>query len=376
MSSPSTVELRGRAQRFVQAEIAPHAASWDARASYPESAIEALARAGWLGLSVPTRYGGGGLGPVALAIVAEELGRGCISTRTLLTVHAMVSHAIATWGSERQRERWLPELAAGRRIAAFALSEPDAGSDAASLRCELREADGRLLLTGCKRWISFAQRADLLLVFARLAGRVQACVVERESAGLEVRPIEGLLGSRASAMAELTFDACVVARDNLIAGAGFGFMGVGLSALDVGRLTVAAGSVGLAQACVDAAVDYAGRRVQGGARIGDHQLIRRRLADMRVETAAARALTLRAARAFEAGDDQAAHELMAAKYYAAAVANRAAADALQIHGARGYADDLPVERWLRDARCLTIIEGSSEVLQTLLGDPDANWGRA
>jgi glutaryl-CoA dehydrogenase (non-decarboxylating) len=304
---------------------------------------------------------------ITYGLLTEEIAKGCSSVRSLLTVHDMVAHAIHRWGSKAQRERYLPAMARGEILGALALSEPGAGSDAKSVETTAALTPGvagdAWVLDGRKKWTTFGQIAGLFLVLAQAEGRPTAFLVERESPGLAVHPLRGILGTRASMLAEITFEGCLVPPENLLGRPGFGVSHVIAAALEQGRYSVAWGSVGIGQACLDACRAYAAERRQFGVPIADHQLIRRLLTDMIVEVRAARLLCLRAGWLRDAGDPGAAGEVMVAKYFASTMATRAANDAVQIHGANGCSEDYPVGRYLRDSRVMEIIEGSTQIQQ-------------
>jgi glutaryl-CoA dehydrogenase (non-decarboxylating) len=274
-----------------------------------------------------------------------------------------VAHAIQRWGSREQKESYLPRLARGPLLGALALSEPNAGSDAASIETAAADAGDGWVLDGRKKWTTFGQIAGLFLVFAQVAGKPAAFLVERETPGLTVRPLKGILGTRASMLAEIELAGCRVPRESLLGRVGFGISHVAAAALEQGRYSVAWGSVGIAQACLDACRAYAAERRQFGAPLADHQLIRRLLTNMIVGVRAARLLCLRAGWLRERGDPGAFMETMAAKYFASRLAVRAAGDAVQIHGANGCSDDYPVARYLRDAKVMEAIEGSTQSQQ-------------
>ena len=358
---------RDEFRAFTAVEIAPHAGRWDRQATLPGELIGRLRERGYLGSNVPAEHGGRGRDMITYGLLTEEIAKGCSSVRSLLTVHDMVAQAIRRWGSPAQRERWLPLLARGEILGALALSEPNAGSDAKSVETTAREEGGAWVLDGRKKWTTCGQIAGLFLVLARAGeqpeGNLTAFLVERETPGLAVRPLAGITGTRASMLAELFFEGCRVPRENLIGRPGFGLSAVISAALEHGRYSVAWGAVGLGQACLDASRAYAAERRQFGVPIADHQLIRRLLADMIVEVRAARLLCLRAGWLRDAGDPGAAGEIMVAKYYASTMAARAAAAAVQIHGANGCSEEYPVERYLRDSRVLEIIEGSTQIQQ-------------
>lgn len=364
--SPEQERARAEFEAWTAREVTPHAGAWDRAARTPPETIRALGETGWLGAVVPREHGGAGMDWVTFALLNEELGRGCSSIRSLLTVHSMASFAVLRWGSAAQRERFLPALASGAMLGAFALSEPEVGSDASAIAtAAVRDGDG-WVLDGTKKWTTYGQVADLFLVAAQVDGKPLALVVERGAPGLTVEPLDGITGTRASMLAELRFDGCRVPAASRLAGPGFG-MAVALSALEVGRLSVAAGCVGIVRACLDASLAYAGTRRQGGSTIGEHQLVRRMLAEMATSWRAARLLALRAAYLRDAAAPDAGIESFVAKYFASRAAGRAALDAVQIHGANGCTDRYPVERYLRDSRVMEIIEGSTEIQQVTIG---------
>lgn len=356
-------QARAEFRDFAAAEIAPHADAWDRAEAIPRELVDRLRGRGWLGSNLPREHGGRGLDMITYGLLTEEIARGCSSVRSLLTVHDMVAHAVARWGSREQRARWLPLLARGEALAALALSEPNAGSDAAAVETTARADGDAWVLDGRKKWTTFGQIADLFLVFARAEGGPAAVLVERETPGLAVRPLRGIVGTRASMLAELFFDGCRVPKGSLVGRPGFGVSHVAATALEQGRYSVAWGSVGIGQACLDACRGYAAERRQFGAPLADHQLIRALLAEMIVNVRAARLLCLRAGWLRDAGDPGAPAETMAAKYFASTMATRAANDAVQIHGANGLTEEFPVARYLRDARVMEVIEGSTQIQQ-------------
>jgi glutaryl-CoA dehydrogenase (non-decarboxylating) len=298
---------------------------------------------------------------VEFGLLNEELGRGCSSLRSLLTVHSMAALAIWRWGTEEQKAQWLEKLGQGQAIGAFALTEPEAGSDAREIRTEAVASGDDFLLSGHKKWITFAQIADLFLVFARSQRGPCAFLMERNTPGLVISPVHGMLGTRASMMAELRLEECRVRKQNMIGAPGFGLSHVASSALDCGRYSVACGSVGIAQACLEACLRYTGRRKQFGALLRDHQLVQRMIARMVVGVRAARLLCYNAGQLKDAGDPASMIETSIAKYFACTTAAKIARDAVQIHGANGCSSEYPVQRFYRDAKIMEIIEGSNEI---------------
>lgn len=356
-------EARGRFRGFVEAEVVPVADRYEREERVPAGLVERLAREGYLGAALPREYGGLGLGMLECGLLNEEVGRGCSSLRSLLTVHGMVGLAVLRWGGGALRERWLPRLAAGTTLAAFALTEPEAGSDAREIVADARPEGDGYVLNGRKKWITFGQLAGLFLVFAKCEGRPAAFLVERESAGLSVEPVFGMLGVRASMLAELRFEGCRVPRENLVGREGFGLSHVASTALDYGRYTVAWGCVGIAQACLEASLRYAEGRRQFGVALREHQLVRQMLTDMITNVRAARLLCQRAGQLKDANAPEAVLETFIAKYFASTAATKIAGDAVQIHGANGCSGDYPVQRYLRDAKVMEIIEGSTQIQQ-------------
>lgn len=348
---------------FVDAEVNPRADAYEREERLPSTLIKSVAEQGYLGLTLPLEFGGSGMDMLACGLLNEEIGRGCSSLRSLLTVHGMVAHAILKWSNREQRARWLPRLAAGQTLAAFALTEPEAGSDAKSFAMSATRDGDAYILDGRKKWITFGQIADLFLVFAQCEGRATALLVERETPGLDIKPITGLLGVRASMLAELCFDGCRVPQQNLVGREAFGFSCVAATALDFGRYTVAWGCTGIAQACLETSLAYTSQRKQFGVYLREHQLIRQMITDMLTNVKAARLLCYRAGQLKDAGAPSAIMETIIAKYFAARAATQAATDAVQIHGANGCSSDYPVQRYMRDAKIMEIIEGSTQMQQ-------------
>lgn len=327
-----------------------------------------MADAGFLGAALS-------MDAVTFALLNEELGAACSSIRSLVTVHSMVCHAVQRWGSRAQRDRWLPRLATGELVGAFGLSEPEVGSDASAIRTAAEPTGDGYRLSGRKTWTTYGRAADVLLTFASAAGQPVALLVDLRAPGVRIEPVE-VAGTRASMLARISFDGVAVPAADRLAGPGFG-MAVALSALELGRFSVAAGATGVVRACLAASASYAAVRVQGGAPIGEHQLVRALLADMATDFRAARLLCVEAGALRERGDPAAGRAAFHAKYAASLAATRAALAAVQIHGAAGLTDAYPVERYLRDSRVLEIIEGSTQVQQVTLGGwAVEEWSRA
>lgn len=353
---------------FVQAEIQPNADRYDREERVPAEIIQSMARQGYLGAIIPREYGGSELDMITFGLLNEALGRGCSSLRSLLTVHSMVSYAILRWGSNEQKTYWLPRLARGETIAAFGLSEPEIGSDAKSIKTTAVLDEQGYCLQGRKKWMTYGQIADLFLIFARNGSSISAFLVERDTPGFSVSPITGILGTRASMVAELFLEGCRIPAQNLLGGRGFGMASIASSALDVGRYCVAWGSVGIIRACLEDSLNYTNQRQQFGVLLRQHQLIQQMLTEMITHLSAARLLCLQAGYAKDQGDPSTVMQTFIAKYFASVKAVQAANDAVQIHGANGCSSEYSVQRYMRDARIMEIIEGSTQIQQITIAN--------
>jgi glutaryl-CoA dehydrogenase (non-decarboxylating) len=361
-------DSRDRAREFAADRIAPWADEIDQQQTTPEHVLAAMKSSGYLGAALPKQWGGGGLDPISYGLVTEEIGRACSSVRSLMTVHNMSAQAIARIGDPDQRNDLLPRLCTGEQIIAFALSEPNVGSSTQALETEAVEHGDGYVLTGAKKWITYGQIADYFLVFAHCDHRPVALVVDGHSDGLSVTPVRDILGTRGSMLADLRLDEVSVPQSRLLGPVGMGVSFVANAALDHGRFSVAWGSTGIVQACLDSCVSYTQQRRQGGQPLKDYQLVRRHLTDMLVAHTAARALCYRSACLRQDGDPCAVQETAMAKYHAAEAAIRAATDAVHLHGANGCTTEYPVGRYLRDATVMGIVEGTHEIHQISLAN--------
>ncbi len=364
--TPQQSNLQTAFRSFVQAEIIPYADRFDQEESTPPELIQKIAQQGYLGALVPTESGGMGMDMVTFGLLNEEFGRGCSSLRSLLTVHSMVTYAILRWGNKQQKASWLPRLASGEVIGAFALSEPNIGSDAKSIETQVELQGNTYILNGHKKWITYGQIANLYLVFAQYEGRVSAFLVERNTPGFDTKPIHGLIGTRAAMTAELIFHNCIIPKENLIGGRGFGLASVATSALDIGRYSVACGCVGIAQACLEASLRYTSERKQFNVYLKEHQLIQQMVTNMITHVKAARLLCYNAGYLKDTGAPNTIMETWIAKYFASTSASKIASDAVQIHGANGCSSDYSVQRYWRDTKVMEIIEGSTQIQQTTI----------
>lgn len=368
--SPEQQALRASLRAWVQDVVVPAALANDRAERFPAEALAGLRAGGWLGLTLPETYGGGGADPLSYALAIEELGRGDANVRSIVSVHlGLVGGSIARWGSEAQRARWLPGMATGETLGCFALTEPDHGSDPANLRTRAERTGDFWVITGRKIFITNGTIATLALVMARTGGEgargVSAFLVPTATPGFQATAVHGKLGLRSCDTAEIALEGVRVGADALLGAPGDGLK-VALSALDDGRMSLAASCTGLAQAALEAMLDYAGHRRQFGRPIAGFQLIQKLIADTAVEVEAARLLTWRCADLAARGQSYTLAASMA-KYYASEACVRAADAAVQVHGGYGYIDSFVVGKLLRDARVTTLYEGTSQIQQLLIG---------
>ncbi len=363
--------VRETAREFADGEIAPVARDNDRAERFDLELVKKLADIGYLGAIVAEQYGGRGLDYRTYALIVEEVGRADSTARTVVSVQtSLVCSSIERWGSEHQKREWLPRLCSGEALGCFGLTEPDTGSDAANLRTRATRGDGGWRISGQKQWISMGSHAELALVFAQTdpdeGHRGLACfLVPTAAPGFSSSEIHGKLGLRASDTAELSLDAVEVGDDALLGEVGDGFK-VAMSALDSGRLSVAAGCVGICQGCADASTAYATERRQFDRQIAAFQLVQELIADIVVDTEAGRGLVWRAAWLKDVGRPSTT-ETSVAKLFATEAAVRSANAAIQVHGGSGYVDDYPVERYMRDARVTTLYEGTSQIQKLIIG---------
>ncbi|MGA5821898.1 acyl-CoA dehydrogenase family protein [Kitasatospora sp. NPDC094028] len=367
--------VRDLAAAFTDREIVPYAAQWDRDESVDRAIIGKLAKLGFLGLTLPEEYGGSGGDHLAYCLVLEELGRGDSAVRGIVSVSlGLVGKSINAYGTEEQKRHWLPRLTSGEALGCFGLTEPGTGSDAANLTTRAVRDGDHWLITGAKTFITNGTWADVALVFARTGGDapeqrghrgITAFLVPTDLPSFTRTEIHGKLGLRGQATAALALDAVRVPDGARLGEVGKGFT-VAMAALAKGRMSVAAGCVGIARACLEAAVRYAGEREQFGKPIASHQLVQQLLSGIAVDVEAARLLTWQVADRIDRGLPFATESSMA-KLFASEAAVRAANDALQVFGGYGFIDEYPVGKYLRDARVMTLYEGTSQIHQLLIG---------
>lgn len=359
-------EAQATFRTFVDEHIAPYADQYDRDQALPEELFQLMGEKRYLVPTLPRDVDGLGMDMQTYGLFAEEIGRGCQSVRNMVSVQGMAAHAILRVGNRAQRERWLPRISSGETIAAFALTEPTTGSDAQNVKTSATRTANGYILNGTKKWISFGTRADLFLVIVQCEGGAGAFVVERGTPGFITTQINNMLGLRASMLGELHFDSSELPEENLIGKEGLGFAWAANTALDYGRYSTACGCVGLAQACLEASQRYSNERTQFGVPIREHQLVRQMLTNMLVNTQAARLLCQQAGYLRDKGMPDAIRSTLVAKYFASTSVMQIASDAVQIHGANGVGSDYSVQRYLRDAKIMEIIEGTTQIQQVLI----------
>ncbi len=363
--------IRETARAFTDNEIVERARENDRNEHFDLELVARIAAQGYLGAIVPHEYGGAGLDYLTYGLIVEQIGRGDSAMRTVVSVQtSLVCSAILRWGTEEQKQRYLPKLCSGEWLACFALTEPDTGSDAANQRTRARKTDSGWVINGAKMFISMGTHAKLALVFAQTdpekAHRGLACfLVETDQPGYQPQVIHHKLGLRGSDTAAISLDDVEAPDDAILGEIGDGFK-VAMSALESGRYSVASGCVGICQGCLDASISYSKDRQQFGRPIAAFQLVQEMIADMALETDAARMLVWRAAYLKDHGKPNTT-ETSVAKLFATEAAVRCANTAIQVHGGSGYVDDYPVERYLRDARVTTLYEGTSQIQKLIIG---------
>jgi alkylation response protein AidB-like acyl-CoA dehydrogenase len=361
--------IKETARDFSDNEIAERARENDRNEHFDVELVQKIAAQGYLGAIVPQEYGGAGLDYLSYGLIVEEVGRGCSSMRTVVSVNtSLVCSAILKWGTEEQKQTYLPKLCRGEWLGCFGLTEPDTGSDAANLKTRAKRTDDGWVINGAKMWISLGTHAKVALIFAQTdpekKHRGLACfLVDTDQPGFQAQTIHHKLGLRGSDTAEISLDD--VHATETLGEVGDGFK-VAMSALDSGRYSVAAGCVGICQGSLDASVKYAQEREQFGRPIAAFQLVQEMLADMKLQTDAARMLVWRAGYLKDTGQPNTT-ETSVAKLYATEAAIHCANTAIQVHGGSGYVDDYPVERYFRDVRVTSLYEGTSQIQKLIIG---------
>jgi alkylation response protein AidB-like acyl-CoA dehydrogenase len=357
------------ARQFAAEQLAPHAADWDRRCHFPVEALREAAGLGFAGIYIGEAHGGAGLSRLDAAIIFEELAAGCTSTAAYLSIHNMVAWMIDAFGTDEQRARWLPDLTSMERFASYCLTEPGAGSDAASLATRAQQRGDRYVLNGSKAFISGAGASDLYACMVRTGGEgpkgISCVVVEQGSPGLGFGKQEKKLGWHSQPTAMVLFEDCEVPFGNRLGAEGEGFT-IAMRGLDGGRVNIAACALGAARACFDKARAHLQERRQFGRRLAAFQALQFKLADMATALEAARLMVWRAAALLDRGAPDATMACAMAKRFATDAAFRVCNDALQLHGGYGYIEDYEIERYLRDVRVHQILEGTNEIMRVII----------
>jgi alkylation response protein AidB-like acyl-CoA dehydrogenase len=363
--------IREAAREFAEREILPNVRDNDREGRFDRELARKLGEIGFLGAPVAEEYGGRGLDYVSYGLIAEEIGRADSSARTVVSVvTSLVGGPIEKWGTEEQKQKWLPRLCSGEGLGCFGLTEPDTGSDAANLRTRAKKTESGWSISGQKMWISLGNVSDFALIFAQTDPAqkhrgLAAFIVPTDSDGFTTQEIHGKLGLRSSDTAEISLDEVEVGEDAMLGEVGDGFK-VAMSALENGRYSVAAGCVGICEGCVQSSVEYAKERKQFGVPLARFQLVQEMISDMILKRDASRMLVLRAGLLKDEKKPNAT-ETSVAKLFATEAAVECANLAIQVHGGSGYVDDYPVERYLRDARVTTLYEGTSQIQKLIIG---------
>jgi glutaryl-CoA dehydrogenase (non-decarboxylating) len=358
-------QVRDMVREFAQKEVAPYIQEWDAKGQFHREVLDKMGELGILGLPIPEQYGGSGFDYVSFALACEEVEYVDTFLRVILSVHVgLNSLALLQWATEEQKQRWLTPQATGEKIATFGLTEPNAGSDAGSIETTAVRDGDSYVINGAKMWISLADIADHFLVFASVDRSLKhkgltAFVLERGMEGFTTGSIKGKLGVRAGNTGELAFNNVRVPLENRIGEEGEGFK-IAMSCIDQGRFTVGAGACGLTRACLDASVKYAHERQTFGVEIGRHQLVQQMIAKMSLGYETSYLLTMKAAECKNRGGRNT-RETSMMKWHACDVALQSADDAIQVHGAYGFSNEYPVERFWRNSRGAVIYEGTREI---------------
>jgi butyryl-CoA dehydrogenase len=363
--------IRSTAREFTDKEIVIQSRENARKHHFDLDLVKKVADQGYLGAVVPQEYGGAGLDYLSYGLIVEEIGRGDSAIRTVISVQtSLVCSGIVRWGTEEQKQKYLPKLCSGEWLGCFGLTEPDTGSDAANQRTRATKTDGGWVINGNKMWISMANYAKVAMIFAQtdpsLGTKGLACfIVDTDQPGFKPQTIEHKMGLHGSDTGSIALEDVEVSDEDMLGGVGDGFK-VAMSNLDSGRYSVAAGCVGICQGCVEESVKYSTERQQFGKPIASFQLVQAMIADMTVKTEASRMLVWRAGFLKDKGQPNTL-ETSIAKLHATEASLECANMAIQVHGGAGYVDDHPVERYLRDARVTTIYEGTSQIQKLIIG---------
>lgn len=372
------IELISREQKsqydlfssFVEKNIQPFAGQWEKNEEIPSCVIEKCIAEGYLGCTIPEKYCGNGWDSLTYGLFTESIAKASTSFSGLFNVHTMLMQTLLKWGTDNQKDKWLPSMCRGELLGAFALTEPDAGSDIKGIQTKILSNNNTYVINGKKRWITFGGLADIFLVFGKLEENKKeiAVIVEKESKGLRVIPITNMLGFRAGNLAVLEFNNCIIPKENLVAKPGFAFSHIAPYALEYGRISVAYAAIGILKGCLDYCCRHVLKRKSFGSRLIEQSTIKEMITKMGVDYEAASHLCINATKAKDLHDPNSSEKVMLAKYFTTRAANYHTNNAVQILGAIGCSENHPVCRYYRDCKVMEIIEGSNQIHEMILGN--------
>ena len=358
--------LKKELEEFIQLNVMPNIEKFEREGAITKDFINELATNNLLGTNIKKIYGGKELESISLGLFHEEFGKAYGSLQNLLTVYGMVTEAIQRGAKNDLKEYWIKEIIRGNKVPAFALTEPEVGSNIKEITTEIKEEEDHFIINGKKKWITLAQIADIFLVFGKTNNMFSCVLVERETKGFNIEPIDGLLGLKANMVAELTFTNCKVPKENLVGTIGNGISSIASISLDQGRYTTAWGSVGLMQACLDSSLRYTKKRKQFGKALRNFELIQKMITEMIAKVHSARLVSLHAGYLRNEGDTESVSKTLLAKYVASTELNEIATNAVQVQGAQGCCVGNDAERYFRDAKIMEIIEGTTQMHEILI----------
>lgn len=355
---------------FMDKNVQPYAADWEKSEIIPRDIIDLCAKAGYIGGAMPVELGGLGWDHVTYGIFTAAVAKASTSFAGLFNVHTMVMKSIDKWGTPAQKEKWLPSMIKGEVLGAFALTEPEAGSDIKGIQTSFVEKDDNVIINGTKRWITFGGMADVFLLFGKLNGeddKPTAILVDKNTPGVKVNRIDNMIGFKAAALAVLEFHDVEVPKENIVAKPGFAFSCISPFALEYGRISVAYTALGIMRGCLEVCSSHVLKRTTFGDKLISRSTIKEMITTMGVDYTAACSLCIHACQMKDEHNPISADEVLAAKYFATKAARKHADDAVQIMGATGCNESHPVSRYFRDSKVLEIIEGSNQIIEMLLG---------
>ena len=352
---------------FIKTNVEPYASKWDYNQEMPDDFLSLLGSAGYLGSNIPTEFGGKGWDFVTFGLLNEAVGRGISSLTDLLTIQAMVSSTLIKWGTSEQKSKWLEPLARGEIIGAFSLTEPNVGSAIQSLETKINKHGDKYILNGRKRWTSYGEKAGLFLIFGKDEDKSIACLLSKDTPGLEISPIKNMMGFRAAHMAQLNFHEIEIPESDIVGKPGFALSHVASVGLHYGRISTSCSALGLLRACFEESVIYSSQRKIGSKFVGEEGMIRTLIARMGTDLHAASLLCYSACKAEDEHTPDVYEKVQMAKYFTSKAVVRAASDAVQIQGANGCHESSNVARYYRDSKIMEIIEGTTQIHERMLG---------